>query len=130
MGSKRPRSLTLDAGALIAFERNDGRVRCLLQEANTHGIAVHIPAGVIAQVWRGGARQARVARLVRSMDVSVNALDLEEAMAVGVVAGRSGVPDIVDGSVVLVARRTGSIVVTSDPDDLAQIDPSLTLVRC
>jgi hypothetical protein len=34
----------------------------------------------------------------------------------------------VDAHVVLCARRAGQAVVTSDPDDLRHLDPSLTLV--
>jgi hypothetical protein len=37
MGKAHPRSLVLDAGALIAFERGDGRMRdlpCMRVEAN------------------------------------------------------------------------------------------------
>ena len=44
--------LTLDAGALIAFERNDRRVVALLARALHHQLALVVPAGVIGQVWR------------------------------------------------------------------------------
>jgi hypothetical protein len=36
--------------------------------------------------------------------------------------------DIADAHVVLCARRAGQPVVTSDPRDLARLDPSLRLV--
>lgn len=44
--------------------------------------------------------------------------------------GRSGTRDVVDASVALLARRHHAVVVTSDPDDLGRVDPSLPLVRC
>jgi hypothetical protein len=120
----------LDAGAFIAFERNDKRVRTLIELAVAHRGALHAPASVVAQVWRDGRRQARVARLIGSGVVDVQPLDLADAQATGVLCGCSLTKDIVDAHVVLVARRESAIVVTSDPDDLYRIDPGIELVVC
>lgn len=60
----RVTGLTLDTGALLALERGDSRVRALLRRALESGIGFSVPAGVVAQSWRGGPRQARVARLL------------------------------------------------------------------
>jgi hypothetical protein len=56
-------------------------------------------------------------------------LDDDTARAVGLICGRTGHKDIVDVSVALCARQRGHAVVTSDPDDLQTIDPSLILVK-
>ena len=130
MGPRRPRPVVLDAGALIAFERNDRKVRALVELALSSGAAIHVPGGVVAQVWRDGSRQARLARLVGSGLLRIQPLDLEEAQATGVLCGKAAVNDIVDASVVLLARRHGASVVTSDPKDLARLDSSLRLVTC
>ena len=130
MGARRPRPVVLDAGAFIAFERNDKRVRTLIELSVSHRGALHAPASVVAQVWRDGRRQARIARLIGSGAVDIQPLDLEDAQATGVLCGRSSSKDIVDAHVVLVARREGAIVVTSDPDDLRRIDPDIELVVC
>jgi predicted nucleic acid-binding protein len=130
MGARRPGPLTLDAGALIAFERNDRRVRALVELSLAHGGTLHVPAGVVGQVWRDGSRQARLARLLGSGLVTVHALDREEAQAAGVLCGQSETQDVVDASVALLARRHGAKVVTSDPEDLRRIDPGLELVTC
>jgi hypothetical protein len=130
MGARRPRAVVLDAGALIAFERNDRRVRTLIELSVAHRGSLHAPASAVAQVWRDGRRQARIARLIGSGVVEVQPLDLEDAQATGVLCGRSSTKDIVDAHVVLVARRMGAIVVTSDPDDLRRIDPDVELVVC
>ena len=74
MGARRARPVVLDAGALIAFERNDRKVRTLIELAVTHGRTLHVPAGVVAQVWRDGARQARLSRLLGSGLIEVQAL--------------------------------------------------------
>lgn len=53
--------LVLDAGAFIAFERNDPRVRALVALASVGKVTLRTSSGVVAQVWRGGPRQARLA---------------------------------------------------------------------
>jgi hypothetical protein len=45
--------LTLDAGALIAFERNDRRLVAVIARSLEHGHGLAVPAGVVGQVWRG-----------------------------------------------------------------------------
>jgi predicted nucleic acid-binding protein len=126
VGPKRPRPVVLDTGALIAIERSDRRVIRLLELAEE----VHVPAAVVAQAWRNPARQVRLVRVLAAEPVHVHALDHEEAKAVGHLCGASGTSDVVDASVVLLARRVGAVTVSSDPDDLHAIDPHLDVVDC
>ena len=79
-------------------------------------------------MWRGGSRQARLARLLGASDVVLVDLDAEMARAVGVLCGAVGVADVVDGHVALHARRRDLAVLTSDPDDIARLDPTLAIV--
>lgn len=120
--------LTLDTGALIGLERGDERVRSLLRWAAANRVPIAVPAGVVAQAWRGGPRQARVARLLADPDVTVVVLDDLTARAVGMLAGRTGHDDVVDISVALCAGERGDIVVTADPDDIAAVNPGLTVI--
>jgi predicted nucleic acid-binding protein len=120
--------LTLDAGALIAIDRNDRSVVLLLRRATATGAAIAVPAGVVAQAWRDGARQARLARLLATREVTVVPLDDERARAAGQLCGVSRTADVVDASVALVARAHGGAVVTSDPDDLRRLDATLELI--
>lgn len=124
MGKAGLGASVLDAGALIAAERLDRRARSLFRERTGPLI---IPAPVLAQVWRDGTRQARLARLVRARGTIVEPFDGVRAKAAGVLLGRSGTSDIVDASVVLSARAHKAVVLTSDPDDLRRIDPGLAL---
>ncbi|MGQ0777752.1 MAG: hypothetical protein ACT4NY_25645 [Pseudonocardiales bacterium] len=87
-----------------------------------------MPAGVLAQAWRGGPRQARIARLLADPDVHVVVLDDPTAWAVGALVARSDHHDIVDVSVALCAAERGHVVLTSDPDDIAAVDPRLALI--
>ena len=122
------RGFCLDAGALIALDRGQPRVVHLLDRVIAGGGAVEIPTPVIAQVWRGGSRQARLARLLGASDVVLVCLDAEMARAVGVLCGAVGVGDVVDGHVALHARRRDLAVLTSDPDDIARLDPTLAII--
>jgi hypothetical protein len=134
MGARRSGTVAhpvvLDSGALIAFDRNDKRVRTLIELASVNGRTLHIPAPVIAQVWRDGRKQARLARLLSSNIVRVWSMDLTEAQAIGIICGQTKHDDVVDVSVVLLARRLAARVVTSDPDDLRRLDSKIDLVRC
>ena len=119
--------LSLDTGALIGLERGDARVRALLREALSSGLPIDVVAPVVAQAWRDGARQVRIARLLASPEVSVPPLDDEVARAVGVLCGRSGHPDVVDVHVALHASLRGQAVASSDPDDLRRVVPDLRI---
>ncbi len=121
--------LTLDTGALIALEAGSRRMALRVEQAIAAGAELAIPAGVVAQAWRGGPRQARIAKLLQLKVASVVALDLKLALRVGATCASTGSADVVDVSVALCARDRGHPVVTSDPADIAAIDPALTLIR-
>jgi len=79
MGTKRPRPVVLDAGALIAVDRADRRVIRLLELAHD----IHVPAGALAQAWRNPARQVRLVRVVASEGIAVHPLDAVSAREAG-----------------------------------------------
>lgn len=120
--------VVLDAGALIAIERADRRMQALLDEAHTAGLPVDVPAGPLAQVWRSGPRQARLARALCLTHVTVVALDAPMAKAAGALCGQRAMQDPIDASVVLHARRHDQTVITSDPVDLRYLDTHLRIV--
>ena len=129
MGKKSARAIVLDAGALIAFEKADVRMRALLREALQRNATLLIPAGVVAQVFRDRARQVSLGTLLASSITEVPVLDRVLAEAVGTLCGRTRSSDVVDASVVLVARKARAAVVSSDPDDLHRLDPWLEVHR-
>ncbi|MFL6114775.1 MAG: twitching motility protein PilT [Catenulispora sp.] len=113
-------TLIYDAGALIAADRGD-RLFALV-----HGKALSpgnpppvIPAAVLGQVWRDGAKQARLARLLKS--VSIEPLDETTSKEAGILCGRSATSDVIDASVVALAMRYRAGIVTSDPGDIAKL---------
>lgn len=121
--------ITLDAGALLALERGHRDVVVLFRAARVHATPIAIPAGVLAQVFRDGARQAPLSRLLGCPNVEVVPLDATAAKDVGRLLSARKQRDVVDASVVLCARRRGHVVLTSDPDDLLALDPTLPFVR-
>ena len=120
--------VTLDTGALIALESGSRRMAVLVEEALASGSEVVIPAGVVAQAWRGGAAQARIARLLRASVTLIVALDQRQAPRIGARCAATGVTDVIDISVALCARDRDHAVVTSDPGDIRAPDPSLTVL--
>ena len=120
--------LTLDAGALIAFERNDRRLVAMIAQSLEHGLTLAVPAGVVGQVWRDGRRQARLARFLGSDAVAIETLDDQGARHAGQLGGVRGTTDVIDASVVLCARARGHRIATSDPDDIHRLDPSAPLI--
>ncbi len=129
MGRAGPVPVVLDASALIALERGSRRMSALCREAILGRAALIIPAGVLAQVWRGGPRQAVLAALVKERCVEVVALDTELAIAAGRLCGLRRTSDPIDASVVLIARQRLAVVVSDDVDDLARLDPDLQVER-
>src|SRR5579859_4262555 len=120
--------VTLDAGGLIALDRNDRRVVVLLARARETGARITVPATAMAQAIRRPERQARLARLVRQPTTDVAVLDRVDATNVGRLLAASGTSDITDAHVVICARRSQQSVITSDPDDLRALDPAVRLI--
>ena len=120
--------ITLDAGGLIAIDRNDRRVTVLLARARETHARVTVPAPALAQAIRRPDRQVRLARLIRQPTTDVVSLDRVDATNVGRLLAASGTGDVVDAHVVICARRSCQPVMTSDPDDLRALDPTLEVV--
>ena len=120
-------TVVLDAGALIALDRNDRATWALLRAAADGGDLVLVPTGALGQAWRGGSRQALLSRaLDRREEVP---LDGVVGRSAGMLCARTGTSDVIDASVALAAAgamRQGPVVVlTSDGDDLTRLTSGL-----
>lgn len=119
----------LDAGALIALDRNNRGVWAMLRVASDDGEVIQVPAGAIAQAWRDGRRQVLLTRALRHCDEV--ALDGAIARAAGLLCGQSKTTDIVDASVALavagLARRGSVSVLTSDSGDIEHLVATLQI---
>jgi hypothetical protein len=114
--------IVYDSGALIAADRGN---RLALRQHDKYlaqGISPRVPAGVLAQVWRGGPQP----ELSRVLDgCVVEDLDEPRARAVGALCAVAESSDVVDGSVVMLAELLGAAIVTSDADDLRRLVAAL-----
>ncbi len=131
MGRTRTRTaagIVLDAGALIALDRGDPRMIALLQRALAQGRMFRVPAGVVGQVWRDGRVQATLARFLRCEEVAIVPLDEQLARSCGELCGAANSRDVIDASVVIIARERRDPIVTSDPNDLRRLDPAAQLI--
>ena len=105
--------VTYDAGALVAADRGERRMwarhRALLELRQVPTV----PAPVVGQGWRGGSRQARLARLL--VGRKVERLDDDQARRVGELLAKAARTDVVDATVVEGALRRNDVVVSSAP---------------
>jgi len=129
MGAQGPREVVLDSAALIGIERGDDKMSALLEASLKIQVRFLIPAGVLAQAWRGGRHQVLLTRFLKTPAVEVLPLTEEAAKAAGRLCGLARSSDIVDASVVVAAREHRCAIVTSDAADLLALDPSATLHR-
>ena len=111
-------ALVLDAGALIAVERGDRHIQGKIQDALLIGDPVRTNANAVAQVWRDGAKQARLARLLR--DVKIESITCEDGYRAGELLGATRTKDVVDATVALLAK-SGDEVYTGDAGDLRRL---------
>lgn len=111
--------VTYDTGALIAADRNDRRMWALHAGFLALEVSPTVPTPVLAEAWRGGSRQASLARFL-ALCTTEPLID-EQAKAVGALGARSGHDDIVDVTVVEGAVRRHDAVVTSNPTHIRSI---------
>ena len=108
-------TLVLDAGALIALERNDRAMWVRLKDAVVNGDVPCTHGGVVGQVWRGGARQFRLGSALKGIDI--RPLDAKLGRAAGRLLGAANKIDVIDAAIVLLAVD-GDVIATSDVADL------------
>jgi predicted nucleic acid-binding protein len=119
--------LTLDAGALIAYERGDERIREILAVAYARGLVPTIPAIALAEVWRGDPKDARVARLLKAC--SIETVDERLAREAGRLRRATPGAGAIDACIAAGVHRRGDVVATSDADDMRRLlGPSFTLL--
>lgn len=111
-------TLVLDAGALVALDRNERQMWARLKAAQIVGELPVTHAGVVGQVWRGGSKQARLAQGLRGIDVLP--LDNQLGRAAGELLSVARTTDVIDAALVLLASD-GDQIVTGDLDDIEHL---------
>lgn len=113
--------MILDAGFLTSVDRGERAAQEFLTAALIHETPLTTTHPLVAQVWRDGARQARLARLLQSVIV----VAFDDGPEVGNLLARSGTSDVVDAHLVVVAVRRSEAILTGDVNDLESLTAAL-----
>ena len=108
----------LDAGAFVAVEKRDRNIRALLRVLQHKEVDLVTSFAVVAQVWRDGRRQARLAQVLGG--VGVRALAPTEDRRTGELLAQAGTDDVVDRHLSLCVGH-GDHVLTSDRGDIERL---------
>ena len=112
------RGLVLDAGALIAIDRDDRSMLALVRRARRNGQPVRTNPMALAQAWPDGKRQATLAKSLH--DIDVQAVTEEDGRRAGELLGATGTSNPIDASVALLAGPDDRVYI-SDPGDLRRL---------
>ena len=113
--------MILDAAFLVSVERGERAAQEFLTAALRRRTPLSTTHPVVGQVWRSGARQARLAKFLRGIAVH----PLDNGQEVGAILSRSGTTDVVDAHLVSVAIRLAEPILTGDVADLELLSASL-----
>jgi len=113
--------LILDAGLLVSVDRNERSARTFLNAAIAQQWRLVSTEPAIAQVWRQGRRQARLAVFLKSIE----SIAFDDGKEVGALLGASSTSDPVNAHIVIVAARFREPILTGDPDDISRLCDAL-----
>ncbi len=115
--------MILDAGVLVAVDRGEKAAQSFLTAALEESAVLRTSTPVVAQVWRDGSRQARLARFLDTLEI--HDFTLVDARVVGGTLLRSGTSDVVDAHLVALAVRLQDSIVTADAADFQLLTSQL-----
>ena len=114
--------LILDSGAVITLAANQARARQFIERALRERTLLVIPAVVIAETTRGGARDARVNRVLKAVHEITPATEAVAREAGRLLAAAKRPNATVDALIVAEAVLHGtSLILTSDREDISAI---------
>lgn len=124
--------MILDAGALVAVDRNDRSMIARLLVAYERDEDIRTHPMVVAQMWRDpGGRQAALAHALKAVDVVT--IDDDIGRRCGELLAKAGTSDPIDAAVVLIARD-GDTILTGDVEDIRDLATAarriVTVMHC
>ena len=119
--------MILDAGVLIAIDRDEPDAKDFIEAARLEGEPLRTTAPVFAQVWRDGSRQARLSRFLPALDV--RPFTAAHISLVGTLLRHSGASDVVDAHLLACAIHLDDTIITSDLDDFTRLTAHLGEAR-
>jgi hypothetical protein len=118
--------ITLDTGALIAYERGAAAMRRRLMGAWQKGVVVTVPAVVLIEWWRAGFGR-RHGELIAPMNIEPTTQRIAKAAGEALTNDTSA--SVVDAAVMASAALRGDVVFTSDLGDLGRLQTHFPTVR-
>lgn len=117
-------SLILDADGLVKLINGDPVARTQYSAARTRRSHIVTAASTLAEVLRGGPRDARIHWALGNMEVV--SIDKQAGRIAGELLGKTGLSGhryALDAllAVVALAQRRPAVLLTSDPEDLARL---------
>lgn len=117
-------TLVLDAQGLVKLAAGDPAVRALVHMAREGNHSIVTAASTLADVLRGGPKDAAVYRALRH--VTIETVSKEAGRKAGELIGRSalgGHQHTVDSllAVIALAQRRPAVLLTSNPGDMARL---------
>lgn len=109
--------MILDAGFFVSVDKGERRAREFLTAAQSRGRQLHSTHPVLAQVWRDGSRQARLARLLEAIELH----PMDDGRTVGSLLARAATSDVVDAHLVVTAVRISQPIMTGDTADIEKL---------
>lgn len=112
-------TVVFDTAVLILAERDAPTYKSLRAALDAERILPAVPLPVLAEAWRGGPRQANLARALKGIDK----LDCTERIArrAGELLAATDGSNAIDAIVVATAEPHRAVVVTGDPGDLGAL---------
>ena len=127
-------TLVLDAEGLVKLARGDPPARSHFEAARRRNGRIITAASTLTEVLRGGPRDARLHRVLGRM--TVIPIDMQQGREAGELLGRTGLSGhrcALDAllAVVALAQPRPTVLLTSDPTDLARLteEPGLPRAR-
>lgn len=115
------RHLILDSGAIIALARRDPRARAFLARVLELRVHVEVPAVVLAETVRGGARDAPINHLLKTVGSLTETREVH-ARTAGRLLGSARSAETIDALVVAHAVAAGgALILTGDQEDLERL---------
>jgi predicted nucleic acid-binding protein len=108
--------LSFDSGLLIRFDRGDPKAWAWLKRATERGEVPMVSSVAVAESWRDGRTQARLASLLNACEVA--AVDGSLARLAGEALAAVPGAGVADALIAAGAARAGATLVTEDHEDM------------
>ena len=122
--------LILDSGAVIALAAGQARARQFVERALRDRLLIVVPAAVVAETTRGGARDAPVNRILHAVH-EIPPITEAGAREAGRLLATANIPNAtIDALIVAEAVLHGpSVILTGDPSDISALAANHRHVR-